>query len=372
MNTHSFQPCKAGLYWFLLDICSDASGIMNYTMCDVTAGGKCTGIYATTKMSVSSQNELRFVHPQNQLQMFSQYRQNKRKNMSYGMVWGGFNIELISTDPPIAFSVVKQSGVVGTTFAQCADITKMFNSTFLLEFDVVLVNSGHGWNETTHTFTAPVSGIYILNFSILTEYYEEIYLSICNFTAQNSTACIVSIYEKDLKTVTCSLVVELRRSDSANLVQWTEDHYQQVSFRGFLYSPSSHVSIVWSAISRNFHLTNAQNDIHFDILVNIGKVFTSNDTSKVIIPINGIYYIIFRTHFKPDDSAIALFVNGAKSIEITTNSELHSNLSLERCILLQLAAGTSLSWQWTRSTSIALNEDHLMFVYIAGFLVTYF
>ena len=371
VKTHSFQPCKADLYWFLFDICSDASGRINYTMCDVKEGGKCTDIYASNnKMSVSSQNDLRFVLPQNQLQMFSQYRHNKRKNVSYGMVWGGFNIELISTNTLIAFNVVKRNGVGAINHAISA---KML---YVVQFDVVLINSGYGWNEATHTFTAPITGIYILNFSTITAISAEIRLVTQTVTAVYERPCPVLCYETSLETVTCSFVVKLEQGGSA-YVKWfsTDYSYHQVSFRGFLYAPSSHASIAWSAVSKNPNVTKAHNDLDFDnVLVNSGEAFKFFDTSKVIIPRSGIYYVIFQTYHLPVDFANALFVNRTKHIEIITGSEptRNRNSLLERSILLKLVAGTRLSLQRTKPTIFVSNKNPLLRLYIAGFLVTYF
>ena len=166
-STDSFQPCKAGLYWFHFDMYSDNLGRTIYTMRDVTTGEDYSSIIANeSTKSVRSLSDLRNVTSQAQLQMFSQYKHNLSNNVTFGMTWGGMRIDSISTDPPIAFSVVKQNNYIDDI---SHIISKKLPSTKdALQFDFILVNSGQCWNEITDYFTAPATGIYILNFSTVT------------------------------------------------------------------------------------------------------------------------------------------------------------------------------------------------------------
>ena len=379
-STDSFQPCKAGLYWFHFDTHSDNLGRTIYTMGDVTTGKDYSSINAkeSTK-SVRSLSDLRNVTSQAQLQMFSECKHNLSNNITFSMTWGGMSIDSISTDLPIAFIVVKQYSYVDEISYTMSK--KQPCSKDALQFDFILVNTGQCWNEITDSFTAPATDIYILNFSTVTTIMNALVHLVISRN-------ISDLYNKEvrewyyyagmeintLKTHSCNAMLKFGQGDSV-YIEWFEGPYfsnmyktfNQASFKGFLYAPTDQISIAWYARVQVGRYIDILKDLVFDdVLVNIGEVFKSNDTSKVFIPKSGIYNVIFKTYKLPKDFAVALFVNGSKNLKIrSSNSFLDS---LERSILLQLEAGTCLS---LRSPANCTNEERSsnLGLGIAGFLV---
>ena len=259
-STDSFQPCKAGLYWFHFDTQSDNLGRTIYTMRDVTTGEDYSRIIANeSTKSVRSLSYLQNVTSQAQLQMFSECKHNLSNNVTFGMTWGGMSIDSISTDPPIAFSVVKQYSYVD-------EISFTMNkkqpcSKNALQFDFILVNSGQCWNETTDSFTAPATGIYILNFSTVTTILFAMVHFIINrnisdlYKEGSDEWCYFPGMEiNTLKTHSCNAMLKLGQGDSV-YIEWFESphfgnmykKFNQASLKGFLYAPTDQISIAWYA-----------------------------------------------------------------------------------------------------------------------------
>ena len=379
-STDSFQPCKAGLYWFHFDTHFDNLGRTIYTMRDVTTGEDYSSIIANeSTKSVRSLSDLRNVTSQAQLQMFSQCKHNLSSNVTFGMTWGGMSIDSISTDPPTAFSVIKQNSYIDDISYIISE--KLHYTKDALQFDFIFVNSGQCWNEITDSFTAPTTGIYILNFSTVTTINNAvvsfvIYRNISNLYFQPGREdCYLAGMERNtLRTHSCNAILKLEHGDSVHM-KWQEvppfsninEWYYQASFKGFLYAPTNQISIVWDARLNIESYNDISKDLVLhDVLVNIGEVFKSNDTSKVFIPKTGVYYVIFKTYRLPSDFAVALFVNGSKTLEITSINSIYD--SCERNILLQLAAGTCLSLRSTVNCTNTKCSSELI-LGIAGFLV---
>ena len=342
-ETNSFQPLIAGLYWFLFDTFTNVVGNINYTLRDVITGDKAFIFVSEFKMGVIAQNYLGSVQPESRLQMFSQCPYYVWEQSMIGMSWGGFNIDNLSPSSPVAFSVLKHSSLLGN-FAVSPP-----RSPF--QFDVVFINSGQCWNEALHTFTAPVNGIYIFSFSTITTISNlEVILIINGKQSVPSHFCRMITYfvDGEVLTICCSIVLLLTGGDSV-YISWNFrpqiDRYEQASFKGFLYAPPNNMSVVWSAaISRPSKLSvDDQRDITLtDVIINVGGVFRGNDTSKVIIPINGVYYVTFRA-LQPINVTAALFVNRRKHMEIISVGYFMHTLTLERSFLLHLTTGNSLS-----------------------------
>ena len=81
----------------------------------------------------------------------------ERRHVRY--VLRRINLDDLSCKPPVAFSVLKCSSVLGNF------VPRSPSSPF--QFDVVLINSGQCWNESLYIFTAPVDGIYSFSFGAI-------------------------------------------------------------------------------------------------------------------------------------------------------------------------------------------------------------
>ena len=221
----------------------------------------------------------------------------------------------------------------------------------LFKFDDILVNSGQCWNKTSYNFIAPVDGIYIFSFSAITTIAQnvknDVVLVIEGKKIVNLSICKTSkiFSHSSVYTMCCSTVLMLTR-DNYVYIRWefypNNDRYEQASFKGFLYAPPNNVSVAWSVSTRrHFSKLNFsdQLDVAFTkVIVNVGRVFKENDTNKVIIPINGVYYVTVSA-CQPRDATIVLLVNGKKQMEIIS----FDYITQERSFLLHLTTGTSLS-----------------------------
>ena len=290
-SKNSFRPCKAGLYWFHFDTFADNLGRTNYTMRDVTTGEDYSSILTDSITNAWSLNDLRNLTSQSQLQMFSHYPHNKQQNVAFGMTWGGISIDSISTDPPTAFSVVRRNGVIASDNISSNTSNKIHSSKTALQFDFSHVNTGQCWNETTDSFTAPITGIYILSFSIVTTIKEAQVHFVINrnvsgpYHEPSRESCVISMTESTLKTFCCSKVLKLGLGDTV-YIELSEEHfwnhskqiYEQASFKGFLYAPTKQISIAWYVKNTNNFKSDLLNDLIFDnAVVNIGEVFKSKD-----------------------------------------------------------------------------------------------
>ena len=123
--------------------------------------------------------------------------------------------------------------------------------------------------------------------------------------------------------------------------------FDEATFRGFLYSPSGNMSVVWSAkhckkLSSQATELNQQNFAFSTILIKTGQAFKESYTSKVVIPTSGVYYFTFRLKLieNPGNkiSLVFLLVNERKKLEISSNFSDRTTKSdiCERSILLQL------------------------------------
>ena len=383
--TKSFKPSKTGYFWFVFDIFTDFSGKVNYWMRDI-ATGDISGISSSRNiLSVLSRSDFRYLQPSNQLQMFSEYSYLVSRDVK-SISWGGFNINDMLMNPLIAFSVVQTNNTFDTVDHNNSKIFSGLYNQFA--FNVVLVNLGQCWNDTTNTFVAPVRGAYIFSFSANTNnFFVLAYLIIIeNFSKQ---VRIIPLYlsEKSVKdgtthSISGSEIVMLDISDSVclslSLTTGTyADFYKLTSFRGFLYSAPHNFSVIWSArLFSKFEsntgessniFENEKLDLTFkDITINIGNVFLKNDSKKVIIPINGVYCITIKASL-PTNAIMALFVDESKLLEIISDLDnRYSRATYERSFILHLAVGSSLSLRLILGSIL---YDYSQSPSLAGFLI---
>ena len=362
-ETSSFQPSKAGFYWFIFEAFGDQSGRISYAMRDIVTETS-TDVQSTKSKSCAlSRNDLRTLLPQSRLQMFSLYSYVVWKEDMYGMMWGGFNINDISTNPPIAFCVVRFRKLILATFSPTY---KYF------DFDVIQVNSGQSWNGRTHIFTAPVDGVYIFSFSASTERKLVFLNMVINYnrtggllpndmSSQNKILMCSSNRDNVIQTVSGSAVVMLNKSDSAFIEREQDgsdmtDDYSQASFRGFLYAPPQNMTVAWSAQLNSYDPDKINNALALsfdDIVFDIGNVFARHDKSKITVPIGGVYYVTFKASLTLYNTAIvALFVDEKHLIEVRNEDDIRSYpTTYERSILVQLAVSNKLSIRLISGTS---------------------
>ena len=377
--TNSFRPKRAGLYWFLFDSFTDGLGRINYTMEDVMTGESTSIFSMKSKMCVLSRTDLRNLQPQSRLQMYSTYRYLVWEDDMYGMAWGGFNLNDISTNPPIAFSVVSYNNSlkINNRVINMTTSSNTTSYTLIFNFNLVIVSTGQCWNNVTNTFTALVYGLYIFSFSANTK---------------DKTACVSLVIEHVKKTsfklitmylaskltdgtdgiyfVSGSELVMMNANSTAQIFTLlNKDRFDQASFRGFHYAPPNNTFVAWS--TRNFenqvnHYSESKlRSFLSEDVINIGNVFRENDTSKAIIPKSGVYYVIFKACLV-GNAKIGLYVDNRKQIEIAVEGNQFAVSTYERNILLQLVAENSLS------VRIIYGKIHMIKVIrplFAGFLI---
>ena len=379
--TSSFQAVRSGFYWFFFVVTGSLPGNVNYTMYDILTTIR-TSVIDDRKRSarLAAQSDLRHLSSLNTLKMFLQwdYLLETEEWNYLILTWIGFNIDNISTVPPTAFNVMRKNGVWNAS---------SLANAFL--FDIVLVNSRKCWNDAQSTFTAPVEGVYIFSFSatitsgsinsliILHKMQRHVTEPKQNSTVSIIPLCSAYLSESnvDVISVSGSAMVMMAVNDFVFIFSNTLNNYIQVSFKGFLYSPANNLFIAWSTrfdwnISREiqFDVNNRVEIVFSDIVLNIGNVIRNNDKSKMILPIDGIYYITCKTSEMLPAVSIIMLVNRKKSNQVLiSGNTAKSNLSHEQSFVSKHAANDILSFQ------IGLQKKFSATVYnalcVTGFLI---
>ena len=346
-NSNSFQPPKAGLYWFLFDVSSNESIPAHYWISDSATGANTSIVKTKSTTKTLSQNNLFYVQPLSKLKIFAQNAINLTQVNLHALTWSGFYIETISSTPPIAFSVAR--------------LNESLLPNKALAFNVVYINIGQCWNDSTYVFIAPVSGVYIFSFSCTTKrllgdinmVINNAHITPIQTSSLQKSTMIIGVHGttsiNSVISVSGSAVIKLYKNDSAFIAKDSRNDYSQASLRGFLYSPVSDMFIAWSArlVKEEKRFTfDVLDDFNFeDISLNIGDVFKGDKNSTVIIPVDGIYYVTFQTAMIPS-ATITLSINGTELNEITlieVSDKTYASGSYERSLLLQLTSGNKLS-----------------------------
>ena len=340
--TNTFHPPGSGLYWFHFDIYPDQSGKVDYTLLDSTTRIS-TSIYTNKNpTSVVSQTDLRTLQPQSRLHMSSQHPSYVWEDGMHDMTWGGFNIDVISTNPPIAFHVTQTYKLT----------TKNVGLRYRYPFDVVLVNSGHCWDSNKYTFIAVVGGVYIFSYSSSTT-SQNIDLNMEIFNSSSKEVVKIPLCSKmtagdAIYYVSGSAVAMLNEGDLAyiakeeNEFSLNEFNTDRTSFKGFLYAPPYNIFVAWCA--QGIGLSNSAVFDKHDFM-NFGSAFNKK-TKKVTIPIGGIYYITFQAKLSNIyNSEIVLEVDQKQQIEIKLKQTFFPRelSTTGRSFQLRLHKGNSLS-----------------------------
>ena len=382
--THSFRPLRDGVYWFIFDTFANELGKVDYSMRELLKDPIVTSIYAERCVkNVFSRSDLRQFQGSSRLQMFSKYQYFVWEDGMHGITWGGFYINNISSDPPIAFNVVSNNMIEDDSY-----------DTIMAEafsFGLVLVNSGKCWNALTRTFTAPFDGIYYFSFSTITRMtHIKVVLKygniLTNYTRQEwilrnhnilmTDQLHTSLLRSDdfvpiTRSVSGSAILQIAKGVSAFIFKETYD-FTQASFRGFLYAPPNSKFVAWcSQMTRDMKF--GEESIYFDtVSVDIGGVFKYIDKSVAEVPKGGIYYVNFNA-ICVAPYGIGLFVNNIKRLEIISyDKDDGVFMEYERSALLKLAAGDEMSLRVINFT----NANGYMFAHkqrgpvFAGFLVS--
>ena len=360
--THSFRPLRDGLYWFIFDTFADELGKVDYSMRELSKDPIVTSMYAEGFFkNAFSRSDLRHLQESSRLQMFSKYQYFVWEDGMYGITWGGFYIDNISSDPPIAFNVVSNNRIEKASF-----------DTVMAEafpFDLVRVNYGKCWNAITHTFTAPFDGIYFFSFStIATVSKVNVVLqygnisAIANYTLRerlyikdsislmeiglHASSLMADYYAMNVRSISGSTILEMTTGQSAFIFRKFNEEcdFTQSSFRGFFYAPPTSKFVAWTAkMTRDWNTFN-QESIPFDIIsVNIGGVFKNSNKSIVVIPKEGIYYITLNVNCVTPYKT-ALYVNKIKYFEVIAyKKDGGAFMGYERSALLKLAARDGMS-----------------------------
>ena len=256
--TNSFKPSKAGYFWFVFDISADLSGKVNYWMRDITTGDISSISSSRNKLSILSRSDFKHLQPSSQLQMFSEHSYSVSKEGLKGISWGGFNIDEISMNPLIAFSVIQTENMFDTI--DHIIYSGRFYQQYI--FNVVLVNLGQCWNATMNMFTATVRGAYIFSFSANTNNSNVLAnLIILNDFSKQFESKTISLYSSQIlidgfsHTISGSEIVMLNKGDLTFLnfgltkITLAESYrdFRQTSFRGFFYSVPHNLSVIWLA-----------------------------------------------------------------------------------------------------------------------------
>ena len=372
----NFKTENNGLYWLHFLKFSNLPGNINYVMYDDSANALTRIIDNKNNSALYiSQSDLRNLQKQNSLQMMFQCdSSNTIGSIVMFLVWEGFNIDKITVMPPIAFNVVRQYGVWAANSQET-----------VFPFDNVLVNSGKCWNGSANMFMAPVKGVYIFSFSATIKYGSiNALLMIDKMTTPSlgpkkglSQIPLCSAYltkpNGDDISISGSAVVMMLAKDFAFVYNSISINYIEMSFKGFLYSPPNSLFIAWSArldlidaTKNEFPVDNQGNIIFSDIVLNIGNVFRSNDISKVVLPIDGIYYITQKISQSVPIGAITNLVNGVVQDGITINSQ-DNNMTFEVSEMKNYSAGDSLSFRISLPTGFPASVCYAL--YFTGFLI---
>ena len=149
-----------------------------------------------------------------------------------------FNLKHIMEDETTGFSVARVDSVSGTREP--------------FPFDISLYKGGLHYNRSSHTFTAPSSGIYYFSFSVGLNAHSS-----AGFTLHKNALPYVNIVRKStshngIDTIGRSVLMRLNQGDRIYMVNEAgqtarSSHMMETSFSGFKYQPV-HGNMVCSSI----------------------------------------------------------------------------------------------------------------------------
>lgn len=100
---------------------------------------------------------------------------------------------------------------------------------------------------------------------------------------------------------------------NGNGQQSVSDVYEMSSFKGFLYSPSHRVRVVWAVHTTKQFFTNSggSNDVSFEtVAVNVGDAWNAA-SNHTVIPVAGTYYLhLIATAQIGTGIEMYIFING--------------------------------------------------------------
>ena len=238
-----------------------------------------------------------------------------------------------------------------------------------ISFPQVDVNVGNHWNETSHRFQTPQSGVYFISFSAGALYTKPVH-SVLIKSGHPLIGLQRSSSNQPEGIVASEFMAKLKHGDTLHVSSsgfiGGAAFYSATSFCLFdLHSVMGTEPVAFS-VSREKPLKKPSNPVPFNVnLVNLGFHFNMRN-HKFTAPSAGLYYFSFSIGIPPSLSVeFILYKNGQPFVDITQaymNKNGHDILS--RSIMTELRAGDNL---YMVNNGSALYSDHLKPTSFLGF-----
>ena len=270
--------------------------------------------------------------------------------------WSGFKIDDLMS-PLIIFRAARKS------------TSNTYNS--YLTLDKLLINVGQGWDSCNNQFIVSRAGIYYLSWSTAsspnTRYVTELHIN-------NKTLTRAFIYKQIFSgadTSSQSLLLQLAVGDKVQIYlsygpTYSDNNYQ-TSLIGFLYEPLHGQVVAWTLTMLGSVYIAGPTIVNFNnILLNSGSVWNS-ESSVVIIPVTGTYFLKLSGGHNYDFNLI-LLINGQQVMNVMeTDGEPYPSWNMRsRSLITELQRGDQLVVTVPNGYQVKSDFNELLF---SGFLI---
>ena len=245
-----------------------------------------------------------------------------------------------------------------------------YHAPNVLPLDRHLVDAGNGWDENRNVFIVPVSGIYFLSFTTMSNedarHRVEIQVNQVPLMAVSLTNT-----QQHMDTNSNSVLASLSTGDIVRAFISQGSVYSfcdGVSFMGFLYEPIHGIKVAWS-VHRTTSAVGPLEPVSFDyVMVNVGCSW-NNASSSVTVPVSGVYYLHINTGKVPTKKVnFQVMWNGNPYINFFTEYTYHDGTETRgRAIMTNLTQGDSLHIKLWNGTEVY--SDIYKQTSFSGFLI---
>ena len=222
--------------------------------------------------------------------------------VSCRVAWTLFRVDDVMTYPRVAFSIGRTSNFPAAVSP--------------LEFDLTLLDIGNGWNSITHKYTMPITGIYIIYFSLGCREYKKIGVYLMK---NNAIIAKTYCYNEDHGTPATTSEAWLQYFNAGDTIfiepmdiydSGYSDSTLQTSLSGFLYNPRWKQNSAWSVgRTTSWNGLSSSSDLSplpFDhVWINEGNVWNSD---KVTCHQTGLYVVRLNSRMHDRDPLLVIIL----------------------------------------------------------------
>ena len=312
-STKSIYTVKsAGLYFMHLSAGIPAYEMLRYTLRNASTSPNIllthkafNGEVVTSRDDVQYLSEGQAVYTSSDYTLYSDIMRQS--------TWSGFNLNNIMSHL-IVFRVARSSPY-------------SIDDSYI-PFDKLLINIGQGWDSCNNQFVVPRSGIYFLSWSTASSpnTSQEVYLQV-NYESK-ARSFITKDYYNGIDTSSHSLLLPMDEGDKIKMylargTQVYSDGNYQTSLTGFLYEPVHRQIVAWTlsfTVGTQINILGPQ-IVHFTAVLLDSYLVWNKESAKVVIPLDGVYYLRLSGGSNVGQANLVLSVNGQQVMNVMEKLE---------------------------------------------------